>query len=260
MEKFEDLLEQYLDEEQIKEKIELDELSNDEITVEKENKKTGNNFVRTITMKEFVTYYLGTEHDCKNLKHKGLKSFKNPYIVGVSNDFAIKNPDCVIRNEILVVVDDYGNKGSYINPNMLKDLTTMEQRKQTLELFDKIKIHDLSCVSQYFNEFMELKESISELEKSYMDTCDLLNCLQKKNVLSQIRKYVKQLKQKQIEFANTQQDVIEKIYSEFEFISEYEEDFEDELDDTIDLEDELDFGNRQKGYFQTSNNRMVRRD
>ena len=249
MENFEEMLENYLDENEINEKKKNDEL---EIIEEKEaeNKKSDNNYVRTITMREFVNYYLGTEHDCKNLKHKGLKSFKNPYVVGVSNDFAAKNPDCIIRNEILVVVDDYGNPGSYINPNILKDLTTMEQRKYAMELFRKIRIYDLGCISAYYNEFIELKNSISELEKTYIDTCDLLNCLQKKHIIKQIRRYVKQLEQKHIDFVSTQQEMMEQMYLEFELVPEFEEIEYDSVDELIDLEDEIDFGNRQRGYVQ----------
>lgn len=263
MEKFEDLLENYLDEKEINEKIKMDELEED-FEKELDSKKGDNNFVRTIAIKDFVNYYLGTEHDCKNLKHKGLKSFKNPYVVGVSNDFASKNPDCVIRNEILVVIDDYGNAGSYINPNLLKDLTTMEKNKYTLELLKKISIYDLSYISEYYRQLDELRKSISDLEKTYIDGCDLLTCLQKKHILREIRKYVKEMEQNKIEFNSVQENMVERMNFEFDLIAKYggidynddeylvEDDYSDEIEN-------LNIRNRQRDFVQTSNSTIVRR-
>lgn len=252
MEKFENLLEKYLDPVEIDAKKSIDEVY-DVGELETQNKKTDNKFVRTVTMKDFVTYYLGTEHDCTNLKHKGLKSFGNPYVVGVSNDFASKNPDCIIRNEIIVVVDDYGSPGAYINPEMLRNLKTMEEQKQLLRLFSKIKIHDLSCLSEYFNEFMAIKQTILGLEKTYADTCDLLSYAEKRHIIREIRRHAKNLEKKEFEF-NSKKQIIQQMNFEYEFIPEFKEILEET--ETIDV----DLKNRQKTYVQTSNNRITRRD
>lgn len=146
MEDFKELLEKYLDEEEIAKKREED--SSEELEIK--NNKTINNFLITISIKDFVNYYLGTEHDCKNLKHRGLKSFNNPYVIGISNDFAAKNPDHVRRNEILVVIDDYGNPGTYINPNLLRKIKTMEECKHLLKLLQKVRIYNLEKINKLY--------------------------------------------------------------------------------------------------------------
>ncbi len=208
MEDFKELLEKYLDEEEIAKKREED--SSEELEIK--NNKTINNFHITISIKDFVNYYLGTEHDCKNLKHRGLKSFNNPYVIGISNDFAAKNPDHVRRNEILVVIDDYGNPGTYINPNLLRKIKTMEECKHLLKLLQKVRIYNLEKINKLYTEYMNIQNKILDLEKIYVDGCDLLYVLNKNNILRKIKKYVRESYEKRSEF-NEQTEDIEKLLS-----------------------------------------------
>lgn len=191
MEEFEKILNEYLDDEIIREKFEQDGFEN--ANLKKENKTKNSDFARTISISDFVKYYLGTIHDCSDLKHQGLKTFKNPYVVGVSNNFALKNPDCVIRDEIIVVIDAYGNPGSYINPNLLKNIETMEECKCLLKLLNKIKLHSFENINNlaYLHKYILLH--IDELEQTYIDSCDLLKTLSKENLLKEMRIYVEQI-------------------------------------------------------------------
>ena len=219
MENFEELLENYLNEEEIIKKREEDSFE----TVETKANRTINNFQITISIQDFVNYYLGTEHNCKNLKHRGLKSFNNPYVIGISNDFATKNPDCVRRNEILVVIDDYGNPGTYINPNLLKKIKTMEECKHLLKLLQKVRIYNLENVNKLYTEYMSIQSKIFDLEKAYIDGCDLLYVLNKNNILIKIKKYVKDSYERISEY-NEQSENIEKLLnSENNLINNLEE-------------------------------------
>lgn len=193
MENFENMLKDYMDIEMINDKLALEEPI--EIPKRVENKKSKNDFVRTISMCDFVRYYLGTNHECKNLMHKGLKSFDNPYIIGISNDFALKNPDCIIRNEIVVVLDSYGNPGTYINPSILRNIKTMEEYKHVVFLFEKIKVHNIRVARKNRERLKILYNKIESLQQTYDSTCELLSILEKKYIIKEIRKYVKSLKQ-----------------------------------------------------------------
>jgi len=254
MNDFEELLELYLDEDEINQKKKLDVLETVS-EIQNEGKKTNNTFVRTISIRDFVTNYLGTEHECKNLKHRGLKSFKNPYVVGVSNDFASKNPDCVIRNEILVVMDSYGNPGAYINPELLRNLKTYEERSAALSLFYKIKIYDLSSIDEYYNEYVRLYKDVQELEKSYVEICDLLTCLEKRYIISQMKRSAKALKQKQKEFTVRQKEMFERIEWEVSVFPTITEECETDSFE----EDDIILKSRQNKYCKSSKTRIVRR-
>ncbi len=219
MEDFKELLEKYLDEEEIAKKREED--SSEELEIK--NNKTINNFLITISIKDFVNYYLGTEHDCKNLKHRGLKSFNNPYVIGISNDFAAKNPDHVRRNEILVVIDDYGNPGTYINPNLLRKIKTMEECKHLLKLLQKVRIYNLEKINKLYTEYMNIQNKILDLEKIYVDGCDLLYVLNKNNILRKIKKYVRESYEKRSEFNEQTEDIEKLLNNENSLITNLEE-------------------------------------
>ncbi len=219
MEDFKELLEKYLDEEEIAKKREED--SSEELEIK--NNKTINNFLITISIKDFVNYYLGTEHDCKNLKHRGLKSFNNPYVIGISNDFAAKNPDHVRRNEILVVIDDYGNPGTYINPNLLRKIKTMEECKHLLKLLQKVRIYNLEKINELYTEYMNIQNKILDLEKIYVDGCDLLYVLNKNNILRKIKKYVRESYEKRSEFNEQTEDIEKLLNNENSLITNLEE-------------------------------------
>lgn len=217
MEKFEEMLEQHLDEDIIREKKELDKTEPIESSTNK--KKVNGNYFSTINISDFVTYYLGTNHDCKDLKHRGLKSFNNPYVIGVSNDFAVKNPDCVRRKEILVVIDSYGNLGAYINPLLLKQLEDMETYKTVLNLLQNIRTHNFTEAKMLYEEYEKIVIKIDLLERKYLDGCDLLNQLQKNYILKEIRNYVKQAALKRNDFVNKQNEVLASLLNENDILS-----------------------------------------
>ena len=217
MEKFEEMLEQHLDEDIIREKKELDKIESIESSTNK--KKVNGNYFSTINISDFVTYYLGTNHDCKDLKHRGLKSFNNPYVIGVSNDFAVKNPDCVRRKEILVVIDSYGNLGAYINPLLLKQLEDMETYRTVLNLLQSIRTHNFTEAKMLYEEYEKIVIKIDLLERKYLDGCDLLNQLQKNYILKEIRNYVKQAALKRNDFVNKQNEVLASLLNENDILS-----------------------------------------
>ena len=243
MEKFEDMLERFMNEDFIDEKMELENDNNENKKIKKST-KFNHDFERTIPISQFVRDYLGTNHNCKNLKHKGLKSFENPYVIGISNDFAIKNPDCIIRNEIIVVIDDYGNPGTYINPNILKQLKSMEEYKLALSILEKVRLNDLQNVQELYSKYNEILQKIDELEKVYIDSCDLLKCLEKRYILKEIRKYVNKAKKINFKFNNKQKEIEENIDLRYTLLNNINNDEELEYDDEfIEVTDKI---NRQK--------------
>ena len=67
-----------------------------------------------ISIGQFVHQYLGINDEnlnCSNLKHCGLKSFASPMIIGISNNYADKNPDLVKNGTLLIVLDCKQNRG-----------------------------------------------------------------------------------------------------------------------------------------------------
>lgn len=156
-------------------------------------------YVEGMPISQFIDIFFETKHECRKLKHQGLKSFDNPYLIGISNDIAFKNPDCVARNEIIVVIDDYGNMGSYLNPDHIKRLTELEICKYQLKQIEKITLHNLNSIQSVYQKYNELNQRIKVLEGLYGKGYDLLFYTERMRVLRNIKRYAKLEAEKTLE-------------------------------------------------------------
>lgn len=145
-----------------------------------------------ISIQTFVEHYLGTRHDCYMLKHQGLKSFNNPYLIGVSNDFAIKNFDYVGKNELVIVIDDFGNPGTYVNPLNIKKLMELEVCKEKIKLLNNISCHNFNEAAILYQMCSQLISDIECLEGLYGGTYELLLLANKNKLIRSIRKQAKE--------------------------------------------------------------------
>ena len=119
-----------------------------------------------ITMKRFVNDYLGTSGvSCDNLRHVGLKSFENPLVIGIDNKIVDKNPEYVKTGKVLIVIDSKGDRGSYINPNLLIDLADKDDLINMKKNLEKIRIKDLRELSKLYNRISKIYEDLSNIQK-----------------------------------------------------------------------------------------------
>lgn len=194
------------------------------------------NHVDGISIQNFVSNYLGTEHCCSKLKHQGLKSFENPYVIGVSNDFALKYPDYIMRQELLAVVDDYGNLGTYINPINIEKLIELEVSKEKLKLLENITCYNFEEVGLLYKVWTKLINDIKCLEALYDSIYELLYITNKVKVLRNIRKYAREEAKRTILFTKVKTELNER---DPEFI--YVEDFDNEIYETQPEEQEKEY-------------------
>ena len=165
-ESFMELLEQYIDEDEIKSKIDAD--IEDEI---KEKTKTSTNSVFTIddaiTIDRFVHDYLNIQGDCSKLYHSGLKELESEYVMGVDNNFANKNPELVRDGYLLLVIDAKNNRGTYINPFYLQKILNKDEVEKEFSVLSKKRITDLEKLDEYYLKYMDLQQQISNNQKFY---------------------------------------------------------------------------------------------
>lgn len=144
----------------------------------------------TISIDKFVCNYLGAvDVDCRRLRHIGLKSFGNPYVVGVSNEFSRKNPEYVKTGKILLVLDSRGDLGSYINPELLRKLTDTEAIEDTKRILQSARIYNLGELSDYFARMSVLFKNLEMIE-TYQQ---LISDVGKEDVVENIKKMKKYL-------------------------------------------------------------------
>ena len=136
-ENFLELLEEYLNDEEIEMKKRLDQENDDE------KKITTNSPFRvedTISISRFANEYLEITGNCSNLYHSGLKDLGCKYLVGVDNNFANKNPELVYKGYLLLVVDAHHDRGTYINPYYIKEFLKNSNIEKEYNIFIKQRV------------------------------------------------------------------------------------------------------------------------
>ena len=178
-ENFLDLLEQYLDEEEIELKKREDFIQEEQ---EKNIIQTESNFSKedSISIDRYVNEFLGIPGDCSNLLHCGLKDLECDYVMGIDNNFANKNPELVHQGYLLLVIDSHNKRGTYVKPIYLRKYISKDAERE-LELFYKKRLHDLKRLEQFYNEYQLVLNEVQNNEKFY-------NLLRENNKVKQLNK------------------------------------------------------------------------
>ena len=165
-ENFIELLDQYLDEEEIESKKESDLM--EEKREQLKNFSDSNFTVEdTITIGRFVNDYLEIPGDCSKLYHSGLKDLGSDLVMGVDNNFANKNPELVKQGYLLLVIDSRNKRGTYVNPFYLERVLNKNEVELEFNIFSKAGIHDLEKLVEYYNKYMELLERVENNQRFY---------------------------------------------------------------------------------------------
>lgn len=138
----------------------------------------------SISIGQFVSQYLEIDADCSNLRHMGLRSFNSPLVVGVSNDYANKNPELVKKGFLIIVLDCKRHKGTYINPIKLKELMDRDIVLDELKEIENIRINNLQDIQKYYQKYTIALQRLRELENFYQ----LLESFNKTDAVEKIKK------------------------------------------------------------------------
>ena len=123
-----------------------------------------------ISITQFVKEFVGIDVDCKNLYHKGLKSFDSPLVIGVSNDNCDTFPEYVATGELLKVRDARGHLGTYINPRIIMSYAKhTESKDHYLKMIKNLRTTELAKIHELYDKMVELNKIVEKL-----DSCDNL--------------------------------------------------------------------------------------
>ena len=202
-EEFKELFEQYLDEDLIEAKKREDEK---EIRYELHhtNKHVESRYTinDAIMIGDFVNNYLDIEGDCSNLWLSGLKDLNSPFLFGVSNDFANENVKLVRNRTLLLVIDGKGHRGTYVNPNLIKnildfDYEDYEKQKEIekrLDDFRKAGVQNLDLLGEYMARCLELadvRDKVAAYEEQLAITesgCDFMQLMKDTHKMGQFQR------------------------------------------------------------------------
>ena len=197
-ENFEALLEMYMNEEEINEKIKSDneEIKEEERNSEKvsESKKDIRKYKEyAISMEEFLSKYLKM-HASKlcstTLSHKDLKylTVGNPLVVGIYNRYV--DIDEIKRKDYLLVYDCNGDIGSYLNPDKLRDLTKLEIVSKQYEIVKKSSVNILEDLDELYQKYCSIREELDYLTLKCSGYDEMLTKAEKNGPVGKIKKYV----------------------------------------------------------------------
>ena len=197
-ENFEALLEMYIDEDEINEKIKSDnkEIKEEEKNNEKvsESKKDIRKYKEyAISMNEFLSKYLKMNtHKLRTatLSHKDLKylTVGNPLVVGIYNRYV--DIDEIKRKDYLLVYDCNGDIGSYLNPDKLRDLTKLEIVSKQYEIVKKSSVNILEDLDELYQKYCSIREELDYLTLKCSGYEEMLTKAQKNGSVGKIKKYV----------------------------------------------------------------------
>ena len=197
-ENFEALLEMYMNEEEINEKIKSDneEIKEEEQNIEKvsESKKDIRKYKEyAISMEEFLSKYLKMNAGklCSTtLSHKALKylTVGNPLVVGIYNRYV--DIDEIKRKDYLLVYDCNGDIGSYLNPDKLRDLTKLEIVSKQYEIVKKSSVNILEDLDELYQKYCSIREELDYLTLKCSGYEEMLTKAQKNGSVGKIKKYV----------------------------------------------------------------------
>ncbi len=140
-----------------------------------------------ISIGQFVHQYLGINDEnlnCSNLKHCGLKSFASPMIIGISNNYADKNPDLVKNGTLLIVLDCKQNRGTYFNPLKLQELLEKDLVEEEIKELEKIGTNNFEEIKDYYLKYSDAIYRQSQLQEFYC----LLEELHKEKNIEEIKR------------------------------------------------------------------------
>lgn len=186
-----ELYEQYLDEgtiESIKEEDEAEERASGMKLIRKSD---NNNYKYdnedAISIGKYISYFLGLEiYNTSKITHAELKKFQSPYVVTVDNEFADQHPDRVKRGELLIVIDGRGNRGTYINPNSIKQFLNHGDISQAIRTFQKKGIQDLEELDKYWSKCILIQSEL-DTNQSFLE---LLMETNKMKRINEIKEYM----------------------------------------------------------------------
>ena len=187
-ENFIDLLDEYL----CSEELEMKKIEDQEkIVKEIKNNHTESPFTEDdyISIDRYVNDCLGIKMNCSHLYHCGLKDIGTPYVMGVSNDFANKNPELVKQGYLLLVKDARHNRGTYINPIYLDRILKKEEAEKELKVLSHQRDVDLQKLDMFYRQYQEQKLLVEKNEEFY-------NVLKETHKVKQVKQFIKTMKGK----------------------------------------------------------------
>ena len=150
-----------------------------------------------ISIRTFLSQYLGIESSCIKLRHCDLKGFHSPLVVGVSNEYADKNPDLVKEGFLIIVLDCKNNRGTYINPRFLKTLVASKDIRERIEELESIKSKTFEDFKVLFDKTNELTDELVRLGRfdCYESDIEELELMGKKGALDNIKHFEEKWKE-----------------------------------------------------------------